>query len=43
MGPPGVGKTTIAKIMGNIYLRLGFLENDNFITAMTTMILNKCS
>ncbi len=40
-GPPGVGKTTIAKIMGNIYLRLGFLENDNFITATRSDLVAK--
>ncbi len=41
MGPPGVGKTTIAKIMGNIYLRLGFLENDTFITATRSDLVAK--
>lgn len=41
MGPPGVGKTTVAKIMGNIYLRLGFLENDNFITATRADLVAK--
>ncbi len=41
MGPPGVGKTTIAKIMGNIYLRLGFLENDTFITATRSDLIAK--
>lgn len=41
MGPPGVGKTTIAKIMGNIYLQLGFLENDNFITATRSDLVAK--
>jgi AAA+ superfamily predicted ATPase len=40
-GPPGVGKTTIAKIMSNIYLRLGFLENDNFITATRSDLVAK--
>jgi stage V sporulation protein K len=29
-GPPGVGKTTIAKIIGKIYLELGFLDNNIF-------------
>lgn len=29
-GPPGVGKTTVAKIIGKIYLALGFLDNDTF-------------
>jgi SpoVK/Ycf46/Vps4 family AAA+-type ATPase len=41
MGPPGVGKTTIAKIMGNIYLQLGFLENDTFITATRSDLVAK--
>lgn len=41
MGPPGVGKTTIAKIMGNIYLLLGFLENDKFITATRSDLIAK--
>jgi energy-coupling factor transporter ATP-binding protein EcfA2 len=41
MGPPGVGKTTIAKIIGNIYLRLGFLENDKFITASRSDLIAK--
>ncbi len=41
MGPPGVGKTTIAAIMGKIYLELGFLENDNFITATRSDLVAK--
>jgi SpoVK/Ycf46/Vps4 family AAA+-type ATPase len=41
MGPPGVGKTTIAKIMGSIYLKLGFLENDTFITATRSDLVAK--
>jgi SpoVK/Ycf46/Vps4 family AAA+-type ATPase len=41
MGPPGVGKTTVAKIMGNIYLRLGFLENETFITATRSDLVAK--
>lgn len=32
-GEPGVGKTTIAKIIGKIYLAMNFLKNDNFISA----------
>lgn len=32
-GPPGCGKTTLAKIMGKIYLKLGFLKNNKFIIA----------
>ncbi len=41
MGPPGVGKTTVAQIMGKIYLELGFLENDNFITASRSDLVAK--
>lgn len=32
-GPPGVGKTTIAKLLGNIYSNLDFLKNDKFFKA----------
>jgi SpoVK/Ycf46/Vps4 family AAA+-type ATPase len=32
-GGPGTGKTTVAKILGKIYLSLGFLKNDNFVVA----------
>ena len=32
-GPPGVGKTEVAKIIGKIYLAMGILKNDNFIKA----------
>jgi len=41
MGPPGVGKTTLAQIMGTIYLQLGFLENDTFITAKRSDLVAK--
>jgi stage V sporulation protein K len=41
MGPPGVGKTTIAKIIGKIYLALGFLNNDKFITATRSDLIAK--
>jgi len=30
-GPPGVGKTTLAKILGNIYSALGFLSEGHFM------------
>ena len=33
MGPPGVGKTTIAHCIGNIYSKLGHLKKGNFYTA----------
>ena len=41
MGPPGVGKTSVAQIMGKIYLELGFLENDTFITATRSDLVAK--
>jgi replication-associated recombination protein RarA len=31
MGPPGVGKTTVAKIIGEIYCSLGFLTTERFV------------
>lgn len=40
-GPPGVGKTTIAKIIGKIYLELGFLENDKFKVASRSDLVAK--
>ena len=41
MGPPGVGKTTIAKIIGDLYLKLGFLHNNNFIVAKRSDLIAK--
>jgi SpoVK/Ycf46/Vps4 family AAA+-type ATPase len=32
-GPPGVGKTEVAKIIGQIYLAMGILSNNKFIKA----------
>jgi len=32
-GPPGCGKTTLAKIMAKIYLKLGYVKNNKFIKA----------
>jgi hypothetical protein len=29
-GPPGVGKTELGKILGQVYLNIGLLENDKF-------------
>ena len=29
-GPPGVGKTTLGKILAELYCKLGFLKTDNF-------------
>ncbi len=30
-GPPGVGKTMLAKLLGEIYLRLGILKNSEYV------------
>ena len=40
-GPPGVGKTTVAKIIGKIYLALGFLDNDKFNIARRSDLIAK--
>ena len=34
VGPPGVGKTLLAKILGEIYLKLGILKNTEYIFKM---------
>jgi replication-associated recombination protein RarA len=31
-GPPGVGKTTLGKILAEIYCSLGFLKTDNLLS-----------
>jgi len=33
LGPPGTGKTTVAKIIGKLYSNLGILKNKTFTTA----------
>ena len=40
-GPPGVGKTTLASLLGDIYLRLGFLKNNNFVIARRSELIGK--
>lgn len=40
-GPPGCGKTTLAKIMGKIYLKLGFLTNNKFIIAKRSDLIGE--
>lgn len=40
-GSPGVGKSTIARIIGKIYLELGFLQNNKFITARRSDLIAK--
>ncbi|AYV75236.1 MAG: hypothetical protein Terrestrivirus1_110 [Terrestrivirus sp.] len=39
-GPPGVGKTSVAKILGKIYLKLGYLKNDIFIEAKRSDLIS---
>lgn len=40
-GEPGVGKTSIAKIIGKIYLALGFLKNDEFVEAKRSDLIGQ--
>nr|QFG74410.1 MAG: ATPase family protein [Megaviridae environmental sample] len=40
-GDPGVGKTTLSKILGEIYLNLGFLRNNNFVQAKRSDLIAK--
>lgn len=35
-GPPGVGKTMLAKIIGDIYSRIGIINNKNYIFKIAT-------
>jgi SpoVK/Ycf46/Vps4 family AAA+-type ATPase len=38
-GPPGVGKTELAKIIAKIYLGMGILKNNNFVKANRSMLI----
>ena len=40
-GPPGVGKTEVAKIIGKIYLAMGILKNDRFIKANRSTLIGE--
>lgn len=40
-GPPGVGKTQLAKIIGKLYLKLGFLKNDKVVNAKRSDLIGK--
>ena len=40
-GPPGVGKTEIAKIMAKIYKGLGFLKNDKIVSVKRNDLIAK--
>ena len=40
-GPPGCGKTTIARILANIYTKLGFLDKGNIIYAKRSDLVGK--
>jgi hypothetical protein len=40
-GPPGVGKTEVAKIIGRVYLAMGILKNDKFIKANRSNLIGE--
>ena len=40
-GPPGCGKTTLAKILAQIYKKLGFLKNGNLVVAKRSDLIGK--
>lgn len=40
-GKSGIGKTTLAKILGSIYRQIGFLSNNTFITAKRSDLIGK--
>jgi SpoVK/Ycf46/Vps4 family AAA+-type ATPase len=40
-GAPGCGKTTLAKIIGQIYLKLGILKTDKFVVAKRADLIGK--
>jgi DNA polymerase III delta prime subunit len=40
-GPPGVGKTELAKIIGRIYNAMGILQNNNFIKATRSTLIGQ--
>jgi AAA+ superfamily predicted ATPase len=40
-GPPGVGKTQLARILGKIYLKMGYLKTDKFKTAKRSELIGK--
>ncbi len=39
MGPPGVGKTEVAKIIAKVYLAMGILKNDKFVKATRSTLI----
>lgn len=40
-GPPGVGKTELARIIGKIYLAMGILKNNKFIKARRSELIGR--
>ena len=40
-GPPGVGKTEVARIIGKVYLSMGILKNDKFIKATRSNLIGE--
>ena len=40
-GPPGVGKTHVSKILGKLYLKMGFLNSDKFNSYKRSDLIGK--
>jgi SpoVK/Ycf46/Vps4 family AAA+-type ATPase len=40
-GPPGIGKTQLAKIIGKIYLGMGILRNNKFVKASRSHLIGE--
>ena len=40
-GPPGVGKSTLAQHLGNLYRKIGFLKNNKFVKARRSDLIGE--